>query len=106
MDRGQLYQQIMENPTTDLFYRLINRNRKKTTGTTSCMEIDGKLDYSEDNQRHAFARIMKTLAHRKMTHLTIRTMIYVIYVKIWLSTSTMQMNKLYNRIPILMLVNQ
>jgi hypothetical protein len=30
IDRKHLYQQIMENPSTDLFYRLINRNRKKT----------------------------------------------------------------------------
>ena len=62
MDRKQLHQQIMKNPTTDLFYRFINRIRKKTTGTTTCMEIDGKSDYSEDNQRHAFARYFEDLS--------------------------------------------
>ena len=65
IDRTHLYKKIMENPSTDLFYRLINRNRKKTKCNTACMKIDGKLDYSVDDQRHAFARYYEDLSVAK-----------------------------------------
>jgi hypothetical protein len=41
---------------------LFVRNRKKTKCNTACMKIDGKLDYSVDDQRHAFARYYEDLS--------------------------------------------
>ena len=63
--RKQLYQQIMEKPTTKLFYRLINRNRNSRTSTTTCIEIDGEKEYCHSNQRKVFANYYEDLSMPK-----------------------------------------
>lgn len=62
MDRKNLYQKIMENPSTELFYRLINRNRRTRNNTSNCLEIDGEIDFSTDNQRKAFRAYYEDLS--------------------------------------------
>ena len=56
IDRTNLYQKIMENPNTQLFYKLINRNRQSCTSATNCIRVNGKYMFSKDEQRIAFAK--------------------------------------------------
>ncbi|CAG2256994.1 unnamed protein product [Mytilus edulis] len=39
-DRRKLYEQIMDNPSSELFFKLINRNKSKSKTETSGLEID------------------------------------------------------------------
>ncbi|CAC5382321.1 unnamed protein product [Mytilus coruscus] len=54
-DRRKPNEQIMDNPSTELFYKLINRNKTKSRTETSVMEIDGEFDFSTQNQSRTFA---------------------------------------------------
>jgi predicted metal-dependent hydrolase len=45
IDRTNLYQKIMENPNTQLFYKLINRNRQSCTNATNCIRVNDKHMY-------------------------------------------------------------
>ena len=56
IDRTNLYQKIMENPNTQLFYKLINRNRQSCTSATNCIRVNDKYMFSTDEQRIAFAK--------------------------------------------------
>ncbi|CAC5391219.1 unnamed protein product [Mytilus coruscus] len=49
----------MDNPSTELFYKLINRNKTKSRTETSGMEID---DFSTQNQSRAFANYYEDLS--------------------------------------------
>ncbi|VDI57173.1 Hypothetical predicted protein [Mytilus galloprovincialis] len=42
LDRQKLYQQIIDNPNTQLFYRLINRGRNNNRTTTNCLKTNGE----------------------------------------------------------------
>ena len=56
MDRQNLYQQIMDNPNTQLFYRLINRNRNGHKSSTNCLKNNGDNIFCLDEQRKCFAK--------------------------------------------------
>ncbi|VDI68691.1 Hypothetical predicted protein [Mytilus galloprovincialis] len=67
----KLYEQIMDNPSSELFFKLINRNKSKSKTETSGLEIDGKFDFSSQNQSRAFANYyqdlnLKILQERKV----------------------------------------
>ncbi|CAG2246448.1 unnamed protein product [Mytilus edulis] len=59
-DRRKLYEQIMDNPSSELFFKLINRNKSKSKTETSGLEIDGKFDFSSQNQSRAFKLLRRS----------------------------------------------
>ena len=56
LDRQKLYQQIMDNPNTQLFYRLIKRNRNNSHVTTNCLKIGEEYVFRAEDQRKSFAQ--------------------------------------------------
>jgi hypothetical protein len=62
MDRQNLYQQIMDNPNTQLFYRLINRTRNGHQSSTNCLKINGDNIFCLDEQRKCFAKYYEVLS--------------------------------------------
>ncbi|CAG2247157.1 unnamed protein product [Mytilus edulis] len=42
IDRQTFYKQMIDNPNTQFFYRLINRGRSNNRTTTNCLKIDGE----------------------------------------------------------------
>ncbi|CAG2256515.1 unnamed protein product [Mytilus edulis] len=61
-DRLNLYQQIIDNPSTDLFYKLINRNRSKPRTNSTGIDIEGELEFNPAIQRKAFAKYYEDLS--------------------------------------------
>ena len=55
-ERSKLYNEIMENPNTQHFYRLIKRNRGSHSQNANCLKIDGKYVFLPLEQRRAFAK--------------------------------------------------
>ncbi|CAC5414940.1 unnamed protein product [Mytilus coruscus] len=64
-DRLNIYQQIMNNPSTELFYKLINRNRSKPRANTTSIDIEGELEFNPTLQRKAFANYYEDLSISK-----------------------------------------
>ncbi|CAC5395911.1 unnamed protein product [Mytilus coruscus] len=60
--------QIMENPSTELFYKLINRNRFKPRTNTTGIDIEGELEFNPARQRKAFAKYYEDLSIPKETN--------------------------------------
>ncbi|CAC5425418.1 unnamed protein product [Mytilus coruscus] len=61
-DRLNLYQQIMDNPSTDLFYKLINRNRSKPRTNSTGIDIEVELEFNPTIQRKAFLKYYEDLS--------------------------------------------
>lgn len=55
----------MDNPSTELLSKLINRNKSKSKTETSGMEIDGEFDLSTQDQSRAFANYFGDLCHKE-----------------------------------------
>ena len=62
IDRTNLYQRIMENPNTQPFCKLIDRNRQSCTSATNCIRVNDKYMFSIDEQRIAFAKYYEDLS--------------------------------------------
>ncbi|CAC5361724.1 unnamed protein product [Mytilus coruscus] len=62
LDRQKLYQQIIDNPNTQLFYRLINRGRNNNRTTTNCFKIIGEYMFLPEEQRKGFAQYYEDLS--------------------------------------------
>ncbi|CAG2196905.1 unnamed protein product [Mytilus edulis] len=62
VSRQSLYQQIMDNPNTQLFYRLINRNRSSQQTSTNCLKINRELNFIPEDQRRSFASYYEDLS--------------------------------------------
>ncbi|CAC5371772.1 unnamed protein product [Mytilus coruscus] len=62
IDRQTFYQQIMDNPHTQLFYRLINRGRSNSRATTNCLKIEGEYIFCHEEQRKRFAQYYEDLS--------------------------------------------
>ena len=62
LDRQKLYQEIMDNPNTQHFYRLINRNRNGRNAVANCININGKFIVSPQEQRQCFANYHEDLS--------------------------------------------
>ena len=52
----------MDNPSTDLFYKLINRNRSKPRTNSTGIDIEGELEFNPAIQRKAFAKYYEDLS--------------------------------------------
>ncbi|VDI38437.1 Hypothetical predicted protein [Mytilus galloprovincialis] len=65
VSRQSLYQHIMDNPNTQLFYRLINRNRSSQQTSTNCLKINGELNFIPEDQRRSFASYYEDLSVSK-----------------------------------------
>ena len=61
-DRQNLYKAIMENPSTELFHRLIRRNRGSSNVHTSCITTDNTDIYNPNDQRRCFLKYFEDLA--------------------------------------------
>ena len=64
MDRKQLYEKLMTNPSSKLFYQLIKRNRT-TTSSTQCLKVGDRECYSPEEQCKAFASYYEDLSAPK-----------------------------------------
>ncbi|CAC5388977.1 unnamed protein product [Mytilus coruscus] len=62
VSRQNLYQQIMDNPNSQLFYRLINRNRSNQQTSTNCLKIDEAYNFVPEEQRKSFAKYYEDLS--------------------------------------------
>ncbi|CAC5388916.1 unnamed protein product [Mytilus coruscus] len=62
VSRQNLYQQIMDNPNSQLFYRLINRNRSNQQTSTNCLKIDEAYNFVPKKQRKSFAKYYEDLS--------------------------------------------
>ncbi|CAC5361769.1 unnamed protein product [Mytilus coruscus] len=62
LDRRKLYQQIIDNPNTQLFYRLMNRGRNNNRTTTNCLKINGEYMILPEEQRKGFAQYYEDLS--------------------------------------------
>ncbi|CAC5387307.1 unnamed protein product [Mytilus coruscus] len=60
--RQNLYQQIMDNPNFQLFYRLINRNRSNQQTSTNCLKIDEAYNFVPEEQRNSFVKYYEDLS--------------------------------------------
>ena len=61
-DRQNLYHQIMENPSTYLFYKLMKRNRGGTKQETACICLNGQDYYDSCDQRKCFLQYFEDLS--------------------------------------------
>ena len=61
-DRQNLYHQIMDNPSTDLFYKLIKRNRGGTKKETARICLNGQDYYDSCDQRKCFLQYVEDLS--------------------------------------------
>ncbi|CAC5376761.1 unnamed protein product [Mytilus coruscus] len=62
VSRQNLYQQIMDNPNSQLLYRLINRNRSNQQTSTNCLKIDEAYNFVPEEQRKSFAKYYEDLS--------------------------------------------
>lgn len=62
MDRQNLYSELMANPSTKMFYRLINRNRQSGTKPTACIRMNGEDFYTPIEQRACFTDYFEDLS--------------------------------------------
>ena len=61
MDRKQLYEKLMTNPSSKQFYQLIKRN-KNTSSSTQCIKVGDRECYSPDEQCKVFAKYYEDLS--------------------------------------------
>lgn len=62
ISRKAFYNAVMENPSTDMFYRLIRRSRSSKEAESTCILMNGVKFYDMDNQRKCFAKYYEDLA--------------------------------------------
>ncbi|MES9903493.1 MAG: reverse transcriptase domain-containing protein [Sedimenticola sp.] len=61
LERKDFYNQIMSNPSSKLFYRLISRNKPKNSAT-ACIDYGGESHFNVKEQRGCFASYYEDLA--------------------------------------------
>lgn len=62
MDRQNFYSEIMANPSTELFYRLINRNKGSRNTRTTSIQVNGEDFYSANGQLRCFSNYFEDLS--------------------------------------------
>ena len=60
--RKTFYENLMENPTSDMFYKLIKKSRSKRESNTSCLLVNGNRHCDPAMQRKCFAEYYEDLA--------------------------------------------
>ena len=66
IDRKRLYEQLMSNPSTKLFYQLIKRKRS-TVGRTQCIKVGDRECFAPDEQCGLFAQYYEDLSVPKQS---------------------------------------
>ena len=62
ISRKAFYNALMENPSTDIFYRLIRRSRSSKEAQSTCIHMNEVKHYDADSQRKCFAKYYEDLA--------------------------------------------
>ncbi|CAG2228759.1 unnamed protein product [Mytilus edulis] len=62
MDRTQFYNELMDNPSNDMFHKLIRRNRGSKNKDAICIIENGEHHYSAKDQTNSFSRYFEDLA--------------------------------------------
>ena len=65
MERNNFYNSLMSDPNTDMFYRLIKRNRPNGSKNTACISYNGNNLFSLEDQTKTFAHYYEDLAMPK-----------------------------------------
>ena len=60
--RNRLYNQLMSNPDTQLFYRLIRKNSGNGKMHSNCLKVNGSYLFLPSEQREAFAQYYEDLS--------------------------------------------
>ena len=61
-DRNKFYNDVMDNPGTVVFHKLINRNRPNRHSDTACITEQSTNHYTTEDQTKCFARYYEDLA--------------------------------------------
>lgn len=69
--RSNIYTQLMENPSTQLFHRLIKRNRNNVHNFTNCINKNCSYLFLPKDQRHVFAEYYEDLSKPSNDHLAL-----------------------------------
>ena len=59
------YQSLMENPSSDMFYRLIRQSKSRKESTTTCIMANNQKHFDINDQRRCFAQYYEDLATPK-----------------------------------------
>ncbi|CAC5359228.1 unnamed protein product [Mytilus coruscus] len=62
IDRAQFYKEVMDNPSNEMFHRLIRRNRGNRNKDSMCIIENGELQYSATDQTQSFSKYFEDLA--------------------------------------------
>ena len=62
ISRKAFYNAVMENPSINMFYRLIRRSRSSKEAESTCILMNGVKHYDADSQRKCFAKYYEDLA--------------------------------------------
>ncbi|CAC5356193.1 unnamed protein product [Mytilus coruscus] len=62
LDRTQFYNELMDNPSNDMFHKLIRRNRGSKNKDAICIMENGEHHYSATDQTNSFSRYFEDLA--------------------------------------------
>lgn len=62
ISRNAFYNAVMENPSSEMFHRLIRRSRSSKEADSTCIHMDGVKHYDTDSQRKCFAKYYEDLA--------------------------------------------
>ena len=62
IERNKFYNDLMDNPGTVVFHRLINRNRLNRNNDTACITEQTTNHYTTEDQTNCFARYYEDLA--------------------------------------------
>ncbi|CAC5421250.1 unnamed protein product [Mytilus coruscus] len=62
IDRAQFYKEVMDNPSNEMFHRLIRRNRGNRNKDSKCIMENGELHYSATDQTQSFSKYFEDLA--------------------------------------------
>ncbi|MCW4346819.1 MAG: reverse transcriptase family protein [Candidatus Thiodiazotropha endolucinida] len=65
ISRKNFYQNLMENPSTDMFYRLIRKSKSRKESATTCIVVNNQKNFDISEQRHCFAQYYEDLATPK-----------------------------------------
>ena len=63
--RKTFYQTLMENPTSEMFYRQIKKSKSKKESNSTCLLVNNKKHFDPTEQRKCFAEYYEDLAMPK-----------------------------------------
>ena len=63
--KNSLYDALMEQPSSEMFYKLISRSKSHKESSTSCIQVNGQKHFDPNQQRTCFANYFEDLAMPK-----------------------------------------